>query len=96
MLLLLLLSFFLVQALHAQTELYIKRIAALCNQGLPCFYNEQVDAEIEYWLQNEEDYTSFMLGRSEPLLAPVDKALAERGLPGFLRYIPIAKTNLAY
>jgi len=90
------LSLFLVQALHAQTDVYIKRIAALCNQGLPCFYNEQVDAEIVYWLQNEEDYTSFMLGRSEALLAPVDKALAERGLPGFLRYIPIANTNLAY
>ena len=91
-----LLSLLLVQALHAQTDVYLKRIAALCNQGLPCFYNEQVDAEIVYWLQNEEGYTSFMLGRSEALLAPVDKALAEQGLPGFLRYIPIANTNLAY
>ncbi len=91
-----LLFFFAVQAAQAQTDVYIKRIAALCNQGLPCFYNEQVDAEILYWLQNEEDYTSYMLGRSEALLAPVDKALAERGLPGFLRYIPIANTNLAY
>jgi len=84
------------QQAAAQTELYIKRISALCNQGLPCFYNEQVDAEIVYWLQNEEDYTSFMLGRSEALLAPVDRALAEQGLPGFLRYIPVANTNLAF
>jgi membrane-bound lytic murein transglycosylase D len=91
-----LLLFLMVQAVHAQTDVYIKRIAALCNQGLPCFYNEQVDAEIVYWLQNEEEYTSFMLGRSEALLGVVDKALAERGLPGFLRYIPIANTNLAY
>ncbi len=91
-----LLLFLTVQASHAQTDVYIKRIAALCNQGLPCFYNEQVDAEIVYWLQNEEAYTSFMLGRSEALLDVVDKALAERGLPGFLRYIPIANTNLAF
>ncbi|MEY3984094.1 MAG: hypothetical protein RL160_1653 [Bacteroidota bacterium] len=91
-----LLLFLTVQAAHAQTDVYIKRIAALCNQGLPCFYNEQVDAEIVYWLQNEEAYTSFMLGRSEALLDVVDKALAERGLPGFLRYIPIANTNLAF
>jgi membrane-bound lytic murein transglycosylase D len=77
-------------------DIYETRLRELSKKGLPFFYNEQVKAEIDYWLLNEEAYTSFLLGKSESTLTYVDEALDAAGLPGFLRYVPIANTNLAY
>jgi len=94
-LLLFCLSLFGWQAVNA-ADIYETRLRELSKKGLPFFYNEQVKAEIDYWLLNEEAYTSFLLGKSESSLPYVDEALDAAGLPRFLRFVPIANTNLAY
>lgn len=88
-------SLLLGSSMQAQ-DVYETRLRELSKKGLPFFYNEQVKAEIDYWLLNEEAYTSFLLGKSASTLGYIDEALDATGLPRFLRFIPIANTNLAY
>lgn len=89
------LSLFGWQAVNA-ADIYETRLRELSKKGLPFFYNDQVKAEIDYWLLNEEGYTSFLLGKSESTLPYIDEALDAAGLPRFLRFVPLANTNLAY
>jgi membrane-bound lytic murein transglycosylase D len=77
-------------------DIFETRLRELSRKGLPFFYNEQVKAEIDYWLHNEDGYTAFLLGKTEATTAYIEEALLARKLPAFLRHIPIANTNLAY
>jgi len=77
-------------------DIYETRLRELSRKGVPFFYNEQVKAEIDYWLLNEEGYTAFILGKTEATTAYIEEALLAHKLPGFLRHIPVANTNLTY
>ena len=70
------------------------RFRSLEQQGLPYFYNEDVQANIDIWLKNESNATAIIAGRYEAFSPQLELAQKTYGLPWFVKYIPAANSGL--
>jgi hypothetical protein len=72
---------------------YSDKIRLLGQHGIPYFYNEDVEANIEKWQKNENANTSDILGRSVLWFHEMEVAQKTNGLPWFIKFIPAANTG---
>lgn len=70
------------------------RIRSLEQQGLPFFYNEDVQANIDIWLKNEGSATGIIAGRYAAFAPQMELAQKTYGLPWFVKYIPAGNSGL--
>ena len=71
---------------------YQDKVRALNQFGLPYFYNEGLEANINKWKANENNVTSDILGLSILWFKEMETAQKASGLPWFVKYIPAANT----
>ncbi len=80
---------------YAWNPTYVERLKALQKNGLPYFYNDAVENEINVLLNNEDSRTAFLIGKSQYFFGAIEKELDAQNLPRFLKYIPFANTSMS-
>lgn len=78
----------------AADPIWEARIRQLGTLGLPYFYNDEVQANIDAWLRNEKQATAEIAGRQAAISDKLEKMGQTHGLPWFVRYIPAANSGL--
>lgn len=69
------------------------RIRQLEQLGLPYFYNDDVQANIDAWLKNDNNATSRIAGYHQAYAPAIDQVRKTHGLPWFVTYLPAANTG---
>lgn len=81
------------QVCMLQAQKYEAKVRELEAHGLPYFYNQDVENNIDLWLKNENNATSDILGREVLYVNHLEYARKLNGLPWFVKFIPAANTG---
>jgi membrane-bound lytic murein transglycosylase D len=64
------------------------RLKTMESNGVPYFYNNDIEITVQDWLKNENESTSIFYGRLQYYEASIDRIAQKYGLPWFVKFIP--------
>src|SRR5689334_2965136 len=79
--------------LPVSAQSYEAKVRLLEQHGIPFFYNQDIEKNIQLWVKNENNVTSNILGKGVVYHKYMEDAQRINGLPWFVKYIPAANTG---
>ena len=73
---------------------YAKYVKQMSQIGLPYYYNQDLEANIDAWLADKSKVTTKIYARFKSAEKNLDYALKSYGLPFFIKYIPAANSGI--